>query len=79
VALFLKGGSFKMYDFTPKSKYVVTKDNPFYNSVEYCETLGQAQTMKKDWFEDMNDAGGSYKCHITIAQIVETIPFESHY
>jgi len=69
----------EFFELTPKSKYVVTSDNPFYNSVKYCDTIEQAQSLKGEVFKHKSDPGGSYICHITISRIVETVPFESYF
>ena len=61
------------------SKYVVTKDNPYYPEVVYCETIQEAENKRDEWFGDLNEEDGKYECRIAIAEIKTEKTFRSHY
>ena len=58
--------------------YVVTKNNPFYPDVEYCETMEEAEKQLEEWIEDLREPDGEYNCKITIAEEIKTIEIKSY-
>lgn len=61
------------------AKFVVTKDNPYYPEVVYCETIHEAENKRDEWFSDLNEGDGKYECLIVIAEIKAQKPFRSYY
>lgn len=61
------------------SKYIVTKDNPYYPSVEYCDSLEEAHNQKYEWLEEMHEKDGTYDAKIIIAEIVEEQNIKTHF
>ena len=59
--------------------YVVTKNNPYYPDVFYCETMLDAVTKRKELVEEMTSLDGRHVCKITIAHIVETVEVRCDY
>ena len=58
-------------------KYLITRDNPFYNVVRYAETLEKAVQEKNNLLEEASE--GEYLVKVVIAQIMEvaeiTMPY----
>lgn len=59
--------------------YVITKNNPFYPSVAYRETLDEARAVAAEFEEEMASKTGEYECRITIAEVVEDRTVRSDY
>lgn len=59
--------------------FVITKNNPYYPSVVYRETLEEAHAAAADFENDIASEGGSYECRITIAEVVEDKTVRSDY
>ena len=59
--------------------YVITKNNPYYPSVVYCETLEEAHAVATEFEKDMASETGEYECRITIAKVVEDRTIRSDY
>lgn len=59
--------------------YIVTKNNPFYPSVEYCDTLEEALKQRDEWISDLNCEDGKHNVKIAISSIIETTCIKSHY
>ena len=51
--------------------YVITKNNPYYPSVQYAETLEEARAVAAEFEEEISSEQGRYKCRITISELVE--------
>jgi|APEBP8051072661_1049379.scaffolds.fasta_scaffold10980_3 hypothetical protein len=51
--------------------FVITKNNPYYPSVAYRETLDEACKVAGEFEQDMTSEDGEYECRITIAEVVE--------
>ena len=52
--------------------YIVTKNNPYYPSVEYCDTMEEAIRQREEWVNDHSEEAGDYKMQITIAEVITT-------
>lgn len=61
------------------SKYIVTKDNPYYPSVEYRDSMEEAQKQKHEWLEEMHEEDGTYKAKIIIAEIIEEQDIKTYF
>lgn len=62
-----------------EEQYIVTKNNPHYPDVEYCNTLEEAQAQRDVWIKEMFEEDGQHECKITIAKVIETTDGKSHY
>jgi hypothetical protein len=59
--------------------FIVTCDHPYYPSVEYCETIEQAEQKYRDAINDTEAKEGHYDCKIAIAEIVKLLETKSDY
>lgn len=59
--------------------YVVTKNNAYYPSVEYFDTIEEANAQRDEWLIDMASVGGKYECKVTVAHVIETRTVNSDY
>lgn len=60
-------------------KYIVTKDNPYYPTVTYCNSLAEAAILRDEMTKDNFDDIGEHECNVTIAKVIETITKRSDY
>jgi len=65
-------------DLMGEAMYVVTKDNPYYPSVEYRDTLEEARKLFDMCLEDDHKESGIYTNQVTIAEIIISKTFKSH-
>jgi hypothetical protein len=56
--------------------YIVTKNNPYYPSVRYCDSMAEAEEQRDEWISVTSDNDGRYHCKVTIAQVIETRDFK---
>lgn len=49
--------------------YIVTIDNPYYPTVEYCDSKEEAEEVYKTTIKDMAYKHGDFECHVVIAKI----------
>ena len=59
--------------------YIVTKNNPYYPSVEYFKSFEEAITKRDEWLRDMRSKDGNYECKVTVAQVIETKTVKSDF
>lgn len=60
--------------------YVITKDNPYYSSVEYRETWEEAVKVRNSFLSEMDGyEEDKYKVKVTISQEIETIETTNSY
>lgn len=59
--------------------YIVTKNNPYYPSVEYFDTLVEAEAQRDEWVAELEDVGGCYFNQVTIATVLETVQVTVNY
>ena len=57
--------------------FIVTKNNPYYPSVEYFETLHVANKQRDFWVAEMESEVGTCECNITVAEVIETTEIKS--
>lgn len=60
-------------------RFVVTKNNSYYPSVDYYETLEEANAKRDEWIESLQCKDGEYECEITVAIVIETISINTDY
>ena len=59
--------------------YIVTKNNPYYPSVEYFGTLDKAKAQQEEWLKEMASPDGTHTCEVTVATVIDTYTVKSAY
>jgi len=52
--------------------YIVTKNNPYYPSVEYCSTFEEANRIAQEFIDELYIKDGEYEWQVTIAEVLNT-------
>lgn len=59
--------------------YIVTRDNPYYPSVEYFDTIEEANSERDNIINSMSSESGKHDCKVSVALVIETTSIKSNY
>lgn len=52
--------------------FIVTKNNPYYPSIDYFDTIEEAKKLRDELVKEFMSIDGKYDCQVTIAEVIET-------